>query len=142
MAYNILIVDDSPPMRAVIKKTVKVSGFKVGEVFEASNGKEALDLLRREWMDLVVSDYNMPEMNGLEMLEEMNKDELLASVPVLMVTTEGSRDRIEMFRRMGVADYIKKPFTPEEIRSKLNRIMGEDENGQGEDENGDEGLDF
>ncbi len=142
MAYNILIVDDSPPMRAVIKKTVKVSGFNVGQVFEASNGREALDVLRREWMDLVVSDHNMPEMNGLEMLEEMKKDELLRSVPVVMVTTEGSRERVETFRSMGIADYIKKPFTPEEIRSKLNRIMGEEEHGQGAAEEDDEDLDF
>ncbi len=142
MAYNILIVDDSPPMRAVIKKTVKASGFNVGQVFEASNGREALDVMRREWMDLVVTDYNMPEMNGLEMLEEMKKDEILQTVPVVMVTTEGSRERIERFMSMGVADYIKKPFTPEEIRSKLNRIMGEDEDGPGNDEEDDEDLDF
>ena len=124
MAYNVLIVDDSLPMRAVIKKSIHASGFDVGQVFDASNGKEALHILRQEWMDLVVSDYNMPEMNGLEMLEAMKNDDVLKSIPVVMVTTEGSRERIDLFNRAGVADYIRKPFTPEEIRSKLNRIMG------------------
>lgn len=142
MAYNILIVDDSMPMRAVIKKTIKVSGFNVGEIFEAANGREALDVLRREWMDLVLSDYNMPEMNGLELLEEMKKDEVLQSVPVVMVTTEGSRERIELFTKMGVVDYIKKPFTPEEVRSRLNRIMGDDEDAKGPVDEDDEDLDF
>jgi len=142
MAYNVLIVDDSLPMRAVIKKTIRVSGFNVGELFEAANGKEALEILRQEWMDLVVSDYNMPEMNGLEMLEAMKQDEVLKSIPVVMVTTEGSRERVDNFMRMGVADYIRKPFTPEEIRSKLNSIMGEDEDEQEFDDSGDEDLDF
>ncbi len=142
MAYNILIVDDSIPMRAVIKKTIKASGFNVGQIFEASDGREALETMRREWLDLVVSDYNMPEMNGLEMLVEMKKDEVLRSVPVVMITTEGSRERIELFMKMGVTDYVKKPFTPEEVRSKLDRIMGEDEDGQGLVDEGDEGLDF
>ncbi|MGD9245939.1 MAG: response regulator, partial [Desulfobacterales bacterium] len=69
MAYNILIVDDSTPMRAVIKKIVKASGFNVGEFFEATNGREALDILNQEWLDLVLTDYNMPDMNGLELVE-------------------------------------------------------------------------
>jgi two-component system chemotaxis response regulator CheY len=142
MAYNILIVDDSVPMRSVIKKTIQLSGFKVGGFFEASNGREAIELLRREWMDLVLTDYNMPEMNGLELLEEMKKDEILSSIPVVMVTTEGSQGRVETFLETGATDYIKKPFTPEEIRSKLNRLMGEEDDGQGLDDQGTEGLDF
>lgn len=141
MAYNILIVDDSLPMRAVIKKTLNVSGFDVGKVFEATNGEEALKILREEWTDLVISDYNMPGMNGLELIEEMKKDDVFKSIPLVMVTTEGSRERVEMFIKTGAADYIRKPFTPEEIRSKLGKIMGE-EDGQGTGDQGDEGLDF
>ena len=144
MAYNVLIVDDSTPMRAVIKKVVKASGFNLGRIFEASNGKEALDLLEREWLDLVLTDYNMPEMDGLELLDEMKKNESLMSIPVVVITTEGSKQRVEEFLDKGALAYIKKPFSPEEIKHKLNRIMGEnsDEDEQGSFDVGDEELDF
>ena len=97
MAYNILIVDDSFPMRAVIKKVIKASGFDVGEFYEAENGKNALNVLNDEWVDLIISDYNMPVMNGLEMLELIKKNDMFSSIPVVMVTTEGSQQRIEEF---------------------------------------------
>jgi len=142
MAFNVLIVDDSLPMRSVIKKTIKVSGFEVGKMFDAANGKEALRILREEWLDLVLTDYNMPAMNGLELLVEMKRDELLMSIPVIMVTTEGSEQRIKEVMEEGAAEYIKKPFTPEEIRSKLNRIMGEPQDGEKCPDNSDEDLDF
>jgi len=142
MAYNILIVDDSTPMRAVIKKIVKASGFNVGEFFEAANGREALDILNREWLDLVLTDYNMPDMNGLELVEEMNKDDHLKSIPAVMITTEGSRERVEEFMAKGVIEYIKKPFTPEQIKQKLKHIMGETEDEEQRYDNGDEELDF
>jgi len=142
MAYNILIVDDSTPMRALIKKVVKASGFDVGEFFEASNGKEACQVLNDAWLDLVLTDYNMPEMNGLELLETMQQDETHRSIPVVMITTEGSQQRIEEFMAKGAADYIKKPFTPVEIKQKLSAIMGETENGQDDFDDGDEDFDF
>lgn len=142
MAYNVLVVDDSLPMRAVIAKTVKASGFKVGRIFDASNGREALRILKEEWLDLVLTDYNMPDMDGLELIQEMKKDEALEAIPVVVVTTEGSRQRVKEFIEMGAADYVKKPFTPEEIRQKLNRIMGESEDAEGEADIGDEDLDF
>jgi len=100
------------------------------------------EILKNEWLDLVLTDYNMPEMNGLELMVEMKKDAILKTVPVVMITTEGSRQRVEEFREKGAADYIKKPFTPEEIRQKLNLIMGENEDGEGSFDNGDEELDF
>jgi len=142
MAYNILIVDDSTPMRAVIKKIVKASGFNIGQFFEAANGRDALKVLKEEWIDLVLTDYNMPDMNGLELVEEMKKDEDLKSTPAVMVTTEGSRERIEEFMAKGVIEYIKKPFTPEQIKQKLKQIMGETEDEEQPSENGDEELDF
>jgi two-component system chemotaxis response regulator CheY len=142
MAYNILIVDDSIPMRAVIKKVIKASGFDVGEIFEAANGKEACQVLNDAWLDLVLTDYNMPEMNGLELLETMQRDDTLKSIPVVMITTEGSRQRIEEFMAKGAADYIKKPFTPVEIKQKLSLIMGETEDGQDKLDDSDDGFDF
>ena len=142
MAYNILIVDDSTPMRAVIKKVVKASGFNVGQFFEAMDGHDALKVLHHEWIDLVLTDYNMPDMNGLELVEEMNKDDHLKSIPAVMITTEGSRERVEEFMAKGVVDYIKKPFTPEQIKQKLKHIMGETEDEEERYDNGDEELDF
>ena len=142
MAYNVLIVDDSAPMRAIIKKVVSASGFDMGRFFEASDGRKALKVLEQEWLDLVLTDYNMPDMNGLELLEEMKKDDALKSIPVIMITTEGSEKRIEKFMEKGALDYIKKPFTPEEIKQKLKRVMGETQDGEQGLDNGDEDFDF
>jgi len=142
MAYNVLIVDDSMPMRGVIKKIIKASGFNVKDFFEASNGNEALKLLNEEWIDLVLTDYNMPEMNGLELMDEIKKCDTSKSIPVVVITTEGSKKRLVEFLEKGAMDYIKKPFTPEEIKEKLNQIMGEPQDEERILDNGDEELDF
>jgi len=142
MAYNILIVDDSFPMRAVIKKVIKASGFDIGELLEAGNGKEALQVMDQQWLDLVLTDYNMPDMNGLELLKAMKASDTLADIPVVIVTTEGSEPRVEEFRSQGAVAYIKKPFTPEQIKSHLNQILGEPEHGQASPDASDEGFEF
>jgi len=142
MPFNILIVDDSSPMRAVIKKVVKASGFEIGEFHEAGSGKEALQVLDEQWLDIVLSDYNMPEMNGLEMLQKMKQHEMMRDIPVIMITTEGSIERVDEFMKSGVSAYIKKPFTPEQIRSQLQQLLGVPEHEQTEDDPSDEGLDF
>ena len=138
MTFNILVVDDSLPMRKVIKKTIKASGFTNAEYSEASDGIEALKVLGEKWFDIVVTDYNMPNMDGMALIEEMKKDETLSTIPVLVITTEGSRARVEEFALKGAAGYIKKPFTPEAIRTKLREILGEtNENNGFETENDD-----
>ena len=142
MAFNILIVDDSSTMRMIIKKIIKVSGFDIGEVFEAADGREAIKVLTDEWIDLVLTDINMPNMNGLELISEMKKDEMLQSIPVVMVTTEGGEKRIQESMKLGASGYIKKPFLPEEIKKTLSTIMGENEDGQRDYDEGDEGSDF
>ena len=142
MAYNILIVDDSAPMRAVIKKVIRASGFDTGTFFEAANGSEALAVLDGNWLDLVLTDYNMPDMDGLTLLKKMKADECMQSIPVVMVTTEGSHARVETFIEQGAAAYIKKPFTPEAIRQMLNSLLGEPEDGQGRPEDGNDDFDF
>ncbi len=141
MAYNILIVDDSSPMRSVIKKIIRASGFDVGTFFEAANGVEALSRLDENWMDLVLTDYNMPDMDGLTLLKRLKTDDFMKTIPVVMVTTEGSHARVDEFVAHGAA-YIKKPFTPEAIRQTLNNILGEPEYGPDSFDGGDEGLDF
>ncbi|NQT55155.1 MAG: response regulator [Desulfobacteraceae bacterium] len=142
MAFNVLIVDDSLSMRSVIKKTIKVSGFKVGEYFEAADGKEALKILADAWVDLVLTDINMPNMNGLELIATMHEDQTLRSIPVVMVTTEGSEKSVQKSMEMGAKGYIKKPFQPEDIKRILNSIMGEAEDGESSDDESDEGFDF
>lgn len=141
MSVNIMIVDDSLPMRTVIIKTIKASGFGKAHFFEAVNGREALNLLQTEWMDLVITDYNMPEMNGMELLQEMKKDDILRVIPVLVVTTEGSREKIKAFLSQGAADYVKKPFTPETIRQKIISLLGVEDPADGTGEAA-AGMDF
>jgi len=142
MAFNVLIVDDSSSMRAVIKKTLKVSGFNVGQFLMAGNGKEALKVLEGQWVDIILTDINMPNMNGMELLTEMKKDEMLKSIPVVMVTTEGSDKVMQESIGLGAQGYVKKPFRPEEIKRILNGIMGEEESGQRESDEEFEGGDF
>ena len=142
MAYNILIVDDSMPMRAVIKKIIRASGFDVGTFFDAANGNQALAVLDENWIDLVLTDYNMPDVDGLQLLRQIKADGGMQSIPVVMITTEGSDRRVDTFMQHGAAAYIKKPFTAEAIRRTLNAILGEPEDEQGNTDDGDEGLDF
>ena len=142
MAYNILIVDDSTPMRAVIRKVIRASGFNIGTFFEAANGTEALSVLNANWLDLILTDYNMPDMNGLELLKRMKTDDCMQTIPVVMITTEGSRERVDTFMAHGAAAYVKKPFTPETIREMLNTILGEPEDGQRCSVESDQDLDF
>ena len=90
MAFNLLVVDDSSSMRAVVKKIVKASGFNVGECWDASDGKEALEVLTDNWVDVVLTDINMPNMNGMELVATMKKDEMLQSIPVVVAAVEGN----------------------------------------------------
>jgi len=142
MAFNVLIVDDSSSMRAIIKKIVKISGFNVGQCWEAADGKDAMKVLLAEWVDLVLTDINMPNMNGLELLSTMKKDEILKSIPVVMISTEGSDKTVRESEELGASGYIKKPFVPEDIKRTLSAIMGEAEDGQRENDESFEGCDF
>lgn len=123
MAYNILLVDDSETVRAIITKTLALAGVETKTIFHAANGQEALDLLAVEWIDLVFADINMPVMNGVEMIDRMHEDGLLKTIPVVIVSTEGSRTRIDELKAKGVRAYIRKPFTPEVIRKIVDEVM-------------------
>lgn len=124
MSFNILLVDDSKTVRAVISKTLELAGVPVNELYEASNGKEALDILDNNWIDIVFTDINMPVMTGVEMIEKMCENNLLKTIPVVIVSTEGSRTRIEILKSKGISDYIRKPFTPEQIKKAVDNITG------------------
>ncbi len=124
MALNILVVDDSKTVRSVIAKTLEMAQVPVDNLYMAANGKEALEILGENWVDLVFSDINMPVMGGVEMIERMHEDDVLRSIPVIVVSTEGSSTRIEQLKQKGVSAYIRKPFTPELIRNVVDDVVG------------------
>lgn len=123
MAYNFLIVDDSKTIRAVIAKTLNVSGLDVGEIHEAENGRDGLEKLESEWIDLCFVDINMPVMDGMEMVVKMRESEMIGSVPVIVVSTEGSKSRIQELDDLGVSAYLRKPFTPESLRETVEKVL-------------------
>lgn len=125
MSFNILIVDDSKTIRSVIKKTLEIARVPIGELYEAGNGEEGLTIMKEHWVDLVFADINMPVMTGIEMIEAMVKDNMLAKTPVVIISTEGSKTRIEELFKMGVRAYIRKPITPEILRTVVKDVMGD-----------------
>ncbi len=129
MAYNILVVDDSSIIRSVVRKTLKLAGVPVNELHEAENGKMGLEKLKDNWIDLVFVDINMPVMTGIEMIDKMAEDGLLKTVPVVIISTEGSKARIEELLKKGIRAYIRKPFTPEVLRDVVKEVMEENQDG-------------
>ena len=125
--YNILIVDDSKTIRAVIAKTLQIAGVEISKLHEAANGREALDILVAEWIDIVFADINMPVMTGLELIDEMKTAGMLETVPVVIVSTEGSRQRIDDLKAKGVRAYLRKPFTPEQLKEVIDEVLGPEE---------------
>lgn len=123
MAYRILIVDDSPAMRAFVRRVIDLSGFELSTCLEASNGIEALDCLRREWVDAILTDINMPVMDGEEFVRQIEGDPLLRSIPVIIISTDGTAHRVERMLTLGARGYVVKPFRPEELRAELERTL-------------------
>jgi two-component system chemotaxis response regulator CheY len=124
-------------MRAVIRKIIAMSGFRMTSCFEAANGVEALGRLQDNWVDVIMSDINMPEMNGLEFLQALRRDPLYRNIPVIIVSTEGSAERIEEARLSGARGFIKKPFLPDEVRRVLHEVIGVGEDGKYQEGQGD-----
>lgn len=123
MACNVLIVDDSPAMRKFIRRVLSLSGLEVGECLDAGNGQEALDLLHTNWVDIVLTDINMPIMNGEQFLECFSHDPLFDSVPVLVVSTDKTEARIQRMLALGAKDYVTKPFQPEQLGAVMERLL-------------------
>jgi two-component system, chemotaxis family, chemotaxis protein CheY len=143
MSFNVLIVDDSGSMRAVIKKVIAISGFKLDQCFEAGNGREALEQLKQSWVDVIVSDINMPEMNGLELLHALKHDSLYQNIPTIIISTEGSSERMSEALEAGAKEFIKKPFLPEDIRRVLYNVIGVGSDGEYQEDRRDAAeLDF
>ncbi len=124
MAFQLLIVDDSETMREFIGRVISLSGFDIGQCHHASNGREALETLRSTWIDIVLTDVNMPVMNGEEFLVCMAADEVLRTIPVLVVSTDGTHHRVERMMSLGAKGYVTKPFTPEMLRNTIEKLLG------------------
>lgn len=123
MALNVLVVDDSAVMRAMVIRTLRLSGIPVQEIYQAANGKEGLHVLEQHWVDLALVDLNMPVMNGEELINHIRNDPATADLAVVVVSTEGSETRIEQLRQKGVA-FVHKPFQPEQLRETVIRLTG------------------
>ncbi len=119
---RILVVDDFATMRKVIKNLLKQAGYN--NIVEAEDGAEALKTLKSVNVDFVISDWNMPNMNGLEFLKAVRADGDLSSKPFLMVTAEALQDNVVLAVKAGVSDYIVKPFTAEVLSEKIEKILG------------------
>jgi two-component system, chemotaxis family, chemotaxis protein CheY len=120
---NVLLVDDSAVMRAVVRKTLEMCGLPLGSVHQAADGAQALELLRRHDVDLVMLDISMPVMRGDEMLEQLRADPALAGLPVVVISSERSGERVARMQELG-AVFVQKPFPPEQLRTVLMDITG------------------
>lgn len=114
-----LIVDDSSVMRKIVERSLRQAGFDALFVHEASSGTEGLELLKARQVDLILSDINMPSMDGLEFLRQIRAQNLAPGVPVVMITTESSEDHVKQAIEAGARGYIRKPFTAEQVKERV-----------------------
>ncbi len=124
MGHNILLVDDSSVIRKAMRRVFDVAGVEVATLREAENGAIALDALREAPADIVFLDINMPVMDGLQFMEAVAADAALKHTNVVVVSTEGSDERIGRLRELGVRAYLRKPVTPEGVVEVIRAILG------------------
>jgi len=123
MTGTILVVDDSAMMRKVVLRTLKMAGMEFEQVLEAGDGNEALAILRANKVELIMCDINMPNMTGLELLQQIKQEKLAAGVPIVMVTTEASEPQVRQAILAGARGYIRKPFTVEHIKNSVRPLL-------------------
>jgi two-component system chemotaxis response regulator CheY len=116
---RVLIVDDSTVMRKIVERSLRQAGLDPLVVHEAGSGSEGLDVLRDKKVDLILSDINMPSMDGLEFLRQLRAQDLATGVPVVMITTESSEEHVKQAILSGAQGYIRKPFTAEQVKERV-----------------------
>jgi two-component system chemotaxis response regulator CheY len=121
---KVLIVDDSAVMRKIVERALRQAGLEITEVLEASNGAEGLVQVEKGSLDMILSDINMPVMDGLEFLKNLATMESAKGVPVVMITTEGSEARVVEALSAGARGYLRKPFTPEQVKERVAPLLG------------------
>jgi two-component system chemotaxis response regulator CheY len=124
MGYRVLIADDSPVMRGFVRRVIELSGFELAACFEAGDGEEALAILSRESVDAILTDINMPRVDGEELIRRLTADGRLRSIPAIVVSTDSTHNRIARLMSLGARGYVTKPFTPESLRAELERTLG------------------
>jgi two-component system chemotaxis response regulator CheY len=123
MGKKVLIIDDSSTMRKIVTRSLRQAGLDVGTILEAGDGQEALALLGSEQVDVILSDINMPNMDGLEFLRQKAANPALKGIPVVMITTEAGADILNEAKSLGARGSIKKPFTPDQIQETLGSLF-------------------
>ena len=123
MPVDVLIVDDSAAIRKILQRVLRQTDLAIGEVIEAGDGVEALKALSDRQVHLILSDINMPNMDGLQLLSHLKQSEKWKAVPIIMVTTEGGQGKVIEAVQLGAAGYVRKPFTAEQIKEKLSGLI-------------------
>ncbi|MFZ0772201.1 MAG: response regulator [Candidatus Sulfotelmatobacter sp.] len=123
MSIRALIVDDSSVMRKIVERSLRQTGIDLTEVFQAGNGAEALAVLKESAVDLILCDINMPVMDGIEFIKQLPGVENAKGVPVVMITTEGSESHVVEALSCGARGYIRKPFTPEQVKEHVIPVL-------------------
>jgi two-component system chemotaxis response regulator CheY len=123
MESDVLVVDDSAAIRKILQRVLRQTGMAIRTIHEAGDGQEALELLKANTVHLVLTDINMPKMDGLQLLAALKADAHWRNVPVVMITTEGGEAKVGDAVRLGAAGYVRKPFTADQIKEKLVGIL-------------------
>jgi two-component system, chemotaxis family, chemotaxis protein CheY len=120
---DVLIVDDSAAIRKILQRVLRQTELAIGNIVEAGDGREALEALKAQKIDLILSDINMPNMDGIELLGQLKANEAWAKLPVIMVSTEGSQAKVLEAVELGAAGYVRKPFSADQIKEKLTSLF-------------------
>ncbi len=123
MALDILIVDDSAAIRKILQRVLRQTELPIGEVMEAGDGFEALAALEKHKFGLVLSDINMPNMDGIQLLTRLKEMDSMKGVPIVMITTEGGQGKVMEAVQLGAAGYVRKPFTADQIKDKIGSLL-------------------
>jgi two-component system chemotaxis response regulator CheY len=123
MDSDILVVDDSAAIRKILTRVLRQTGMAIQTIHEAGDGQDALALMGQHRIDLVLSDINMPKMDGLQLLASIKASPQWQNIPVVMITTEGGETKVAEAVRLGAAGYVRKPFTADQIKEKLVGIL-------------------
>jgi two-component system, chemotaxis family, chemotaxis protein CheY len=123
MDSDILVVDDSAAIRKILTRVLRQTGMAIQTIHEAGDGQDALAVMAQHRIDLVLSDINMPKMDGLRLLASLKASAQWHNIPVVMITTEGGETKVAEAVRLGAAGYVRKPFTADQIKEKLVGIL-------------------